>query len=307
MRYLLIILFLGSGALKAQQTEQLTQYMFNQFGLNPAFAGLKECFDIRVGYRMQWLGFDGAPRTGYINANGRILKRKSNFNEKHGVGAQVLSDATGPTSRTFFNLAYAYHMKVGRKFTLSSGISAGLLQYRFDKARVTVWDTDDPAIDGSISRFILPDINIGFLLYNEDFYAGLSLKQVWRNKLKNIFPDSRMTHHYYFNIGKRFVANDKLSYVPSVLLKFTRLSVPAIDINLMFDFENALAVGLSYRNTDAIAAMFKINFLKRFSLGYSFDLTTSRIRYGSSNTHEITLGVYSCPLDGSHNYECPVF
>ena len=83
--------------------------------------------------------------------------------------------------------------------------------------------------------------------------------------------------------------------------------MPSIDLNLMFDFENRAQLGLSYRNTDALAMMFKVNFLKHFTLGYSFDLTTSKMKLGSSNTHEILLGIYACNLRGGDNYSCPVF
>lgn len=307
MKGLLIICIMLTIPVFGQQTEQYTQYMFNQFGVNPAFAGIKECIDIRLGYRTQWVGFEGAPRTSLVNANGRILQRKTNYKYKHGVGVNALSDATGPTSRTFFNLAYAYHMPMNRKFNLSMGIAAGFLQYRFDESRITLVTQDDDAISGSRSKFLLPDINAGLLLYHESFYAGLTLKQVWRNKLKSVFPDSRLTHHYSLNIGKKFIGENDISYVPSIMIKFTRLSVPALDLNFMVDFKQNLAVGLSYRNTDAIAGLIKFNFLQRFSLGYSFDFTTSKIRLGSSNTHEIMLGIYSCPIKSTHNYECPVF
>lgn len=293
---------------EAQQTEQLTLYMFNQYGHNPAFAGMNSCFDIRLGYRMQWVGFDLAPRTGYANANMQIFKRRSRHNEKHGAGIKVMSDAAGPVSKTHFNLSYAYHFKLNRKLKMSAGLDAGFLQYKYDRSRVLIFDANDPAIDNGSSKLLLPDINAGLLLYNEKFFAGFVLKQVWRNDIKSIFPDSKLTHHYYINGGKEFSAkNGDLSIIPSVLLKFTRMSLPSLDFSLLFRFKDNLTAGLSYRNTDAVSALVKVNFLKQFSLGYAIDLVTSKVRYAGALGHEIVLGLRGCPISDRHNYECPVF
>jgi hypothetical protein len=53
-----------------------------------------------------------------------------------------------------------------------------------------------------------------------------------------------------------------------------------------------LWVGVSYRMQDAIAPMIGYRFLKDKSLkvGYSYDLTLSKIKGYSSGTHEVMLG-----------------
>jgi type IX secretion system PorP/SprF family membrane protein len=292
----------------AQQTEQLSMYMFNRFGHNPAFAGMNRCFDIRLGHRMQWFGFEHAPSTTFANFNMQILKNKSRHNEKHGVGLKILSDDAGLLGKMHVNLSYAYHFKLNRKLKMSAGVDAGFLQYKFNRSLVNAYHTDDPVLDHGRSKLLLPDINFGVLLYNERFFSGFVLKQVWRNKIKDVFPDSRLTHHIYVNAGKSFMlSNEKISVVPSVLMKFTRLSVPSLDFNLMFRFKDNLSAGLSYRNTDAVVAMFKVNFLKQFSLGYSIDIVTSKIRQYGSLGHEFVLGMRGCPISDRHNYECPIF
>jgi hypothetical protein len=66
---------------------------------------------------------------------------------------------------------------------------------------------------------------------------------------------------------------------------------------------------MSYRNQDAVAFMVKLPFLKYFTLGYSYDVTTSQLRVGGANTHEIILGIYPClPLDPDKAIvRCPIF
>jgi len=70
---ILIILFLFySFGVIAQQSVQYSQYTFNNFGYNPAFAGTTKCLDVRAGTRIQWLGFEGAPRTSFFSVHKRL-------------------------------------------------------------------------------------------------------------------------------------------------------------------------------------------------------------------------------------------
>lgn len=292
----------------AQQTPQFSHFVFNQFAHHPAVAGSKPCLDMRLGYRTQWVGFEGRPITMFANVHAPITnKKKKHLRTKHGIGGHVESDGTGPISKTKIYLAYSYHFPVGRKTNLAMGFYAGFQQFRFNAGKVTLNNFNDGAIPGSSVQFIWPDIAPGLWLYSNDFFSGLTLWQGLRNKIKNVGTDSRLTHHFIFTGGKRFKADNGISYIPSVAIKFAPMAIPALDLNVMMDYKNIFQAGISYRNTDAIVGLFKVNFLNYFSLGYAFDFTTSRIRYSSSNTHEIIIGISACPHKGRGVADCPVW
>lgn len=294
----------------AQQIPQYTQYMFNQFAINPALAGSKNCIDVRLGYRRQWVGMDGAPTTAWTTVHGVFKNKKKPYQKsKHGFGAMVEVDDTGPLGYTMFSVAYAYHMKLSEKFMASAGIFAGMQQQKLDAGEVTLTDFNDPAIGSGGSTFVAPEVWPGFLLYNDNTFFGLSIRQALGNTVDGIGVETRLTPHILLNGGHRFRTRSKVAVVPSVLMKFTGSSPFAIDLNLLMEYRRRFGIGVSYRNTDAIAAMFRVNFLKFFSLGYSYDITTSKLRVGSSNSHEIILGINACPPDDSRNkiVRCPVF
>ena len=299
---------LFSQHINAQQSPQFTQFVFSQFAHHPAVAGSKPCMDLRIGYRTQWVGFDGRPITTFANGHAQILSKKNrHLKSKHGIGGHVESDNTGPTSRTKLYLAYAYHMPVGRKTMLSFGLYGGIMQYRFNAAKVTLADPNDAAINSSSPTIIWPDISPGIWLYSEEFFGGLTLWHALKNKIDNMGTDSRLAHHYVLTGGKRFKGSDDISWIPSVALKYAAFSSPALDLNITMDYKNIFQAGLTYRNTDAVAGIFKLNFMKYFSLGYAFDFTTSRIRIASSNTHEIVLGISACPHKDRGINSCPVW
>ena len=61
----LLMAFLGTT--DAQQLPLRTNWQFNYFQENPAFAGFSDCLELKAGYRQQWAGFDGAPQTAFAN------------------------------------------------------------------------------------------------------------------------------------------------------------------------------------------------------------------------------------------------
>jgi type IX secretion system PorP/SprF family membrane protein len=311
MKKILIIFCLFPLTIFAQQIPQYSQFLFNHFGINPAVAGTNDCIDMRLGYRTQWVGFEGAPKTSFANLHARIPngKKGGSIYRFHAVGINVYSDGIGPVSKTHVSLAYALNFKVSKKNRMAFGFFAGFDQYRFNAGKVTLQDPNDNAITGSRAVFIVPDIAPGFLYYTENrsSYISFTMPQLLKNKVK-IFPDTKFVHHYVLMAGKKWISrNSDLALTPSVALKFAPWAPLAIDLNVLFDYTANVQFGASWRNTDAIALMAKVSFLKYFSFGYAFDFTTSKIRLASSNTHEIILGISACPKRNYDPGACPVF
>lgn len=286
-----------------QQVGQYTHFMFNYFHINPAVAGTTVCPDIRLGYRTQWVGFEGQPKTAYASIHGAIQGKNRITKSKHGIGGFVESDVTGPLGRTALYLAYAYHFQFNRKWMMSAGVFVGFQQYRFDVNEVVVNDFDDPALQNSTSSFLFPDITPGLYLYDKSWTFGLAVNQILGNPITDLgttsIPEvggmSRLRRHVTIMASKQFGKEDSFTYTPAFLLKFVGASTPAIDLNLLVEYKKIIGLGASYRNGDAIAAMLRLRFLKYFTLGYAFDFTTSKLKIASSNTHEITLGISVCP------------
>ena len=311
MKVILLIPFIMlASVIVAQQIPQYSQYMFNHFAINPALAGSKDCIDARLGYRKQWVGFDGAPTTAWVSIHGAFTNKSKPYQKsKHGFGAFLETDETGPLAFTMFNVAYSYHIKLNEKWMTSFGVFIGVQQHKLDAGQVTLTNFNDPAIDNGGSAFVVPEIWPGVLVYNDNTFYGFSIRQALGNSIGEIGLESKLSRHLLLNGGHRFRSRGKLAYIPSTLIKVTGGAPMAIDFNLMMEYEKVFAIGVSYRNVDAIVAMFRISFLKFFTLGYAYDMTTSKIKVGSSNTHEIILGINACPHDNSRNkiVRCPAF
>lgn len=293
---LISVLFLGAvvGA-SAQQNPQYTNFLFNSFAINPANAGLKRCLDARVGYRTQWVGFEDNPKTVFVNAHQRIDAISDERGVIHGVGINIEGDNTGYTGRTSFHAIYAIHVPLSRKTRVSFGVGLGLLQYRFDASGAFVRDPGDPILQESNNELVFPDIKAGVWLYGKDWFAGFSGGHLTDPVLDDIGFDVHLQPHFNLMAGKIFDGGERMSYIPAAQLKFTGNSTPSFDVNFWADYDNRVALGLGFRSEDAVAGMLKFNFLEYFTLTYAYDVTYSRMRLGSSNSHEIILGISACP------------
>src|ERR1043165_7108295 len=59
----------------AQQRPHYTQYILNNYILNPALSGIENYTDLKMSARHQWVGIDGLPETFYLTIHGPIGKK----------------------------------------------------------------------------------------------------------------------------------------------------------------------------------------------------------------------------------------
>ena len=101
---LFVSIFMGS-MLQAQQLPQLSQFMINDFAINPAIAGMDDYYQIKTSVRNQWVGIEDAPKTTLLSIYGKS-------SDHVGLGGSVFNDQVGPTSRAGASLTYAYHLNL---------------------------------------------------------------------------------------------------------------------------------------------------------------------------------------------------
>lgn len=289
-----------------QQLTQYSQWSQHQMTMNPAHAGIKNCLEVHSLYRLQWVGFDGAPRSGFLTLSAPIqTKRKQYLSARQGIGFRFETDKIGQFNTNRFNLAYSGHFNFSRDNRLSLGLYGGIIQMGFDPSTATTTNPD-PSITREAS-FIAPDASFGAWWNGENYYFGLMLQQLIPYKWDSPGKDSRFRFHPAFNMGYRLRVNEKVSILPAALVRIPPRGPLSVDLQAMVDFSNKVNAGLGFRNGDALIffAGFKLN--QRFSVNYSFDMTISDIRLGSSNSHELSITFNTCKAPSNSTYSCPLF
>jgi type IX secretion system PorP/SprF family membrane protein len=304
---LVAIAWIGYG----QQQGQYSQYMMNYFLINPGVAGAEDFIDIRAGYRMQWAGLQGAPRNYYLSGHMPLNKvhnkmsRGQYTNAHHTMGAIFSGQTLGLLTHNTAYLSYAYHLPLSKKAVLSMGAIAGMNQFSVDQNKANWGDNN---YDGSIAGMKKTnfDAGVGLWFYTKKVFIGLSSMQIAQNKVDfgtTVQGSGILNRHFYLTGGYKIKIDDYWTVIPSVLFKGSTAAYQ-VDINTKVRYRDLFWAGASYRRTDAIAFLTGVSIPlsnirpnqkhgnnSRLEIGYSYDLTTSKLNGFSYGTHEIMIGV----------------
>ncbi|MBC6112040.1 type IX secretion system membrane protein PorP/SprF [Pedobacter fastidiosus] len=304
----------------SQQKPQYTQYIFNQYLLNPALSGIENYLDFKAGYRKQWAGINDAPQTSFVSANwalgdnqlwsnaltsfpeqtGNPMDRNYTQNymsspSHHGMGVTAVLDKTGPLSRLDANVTYAYHLQLSNSFNLSVGVAAGISRIALDVNALSFENPIDPILSRALVTQLKPDVSIGLWLYGARMFAGLSTQQILPQKLSftgdESYNQGKEVPHIFATAGYKFFVDDEIAAIPSIMVKYVSPAPVSVDLNMKFAFKDKVWLGGSYRKDDSFSAMAGFNIGKMVNLTYSYDFTTSDLNQVSNGSHEIVLGL----------------
>lgn len=285
----------------AQQLAQLSQYMNNNFLLNPAVAGTYDYVDVKFSHRTQWVGLEGAPRTYYATMHSALTpprrrtlrQRRGKFN---GIGGLLYADVTGPTSRTGAYFSFAHNVALTRRLRLALGVAVGVQQFAIDGSQLRFHDAN-PGPAGSVAELV-PDATLGLWLYGPKFYTGVSVGQIVGAQLDASFRQqgaatetNALQPHYYFTGGVRVPITPNWTLTPSALVKVTSTAPPAVDLNARVQYRKILWGGASWRVGDAAVAMVGVNLSETTNLTYSYDMGISSLNAYHAGSHEVLLGL----------------
>ncbi len=227
--YLGIYFLLSTTVLFSQQRPHYTQYILNNYILNPALSGIENYTDIKLSARTQWAGLEGAPKTMYFSVQAPIGKSdyrtsatsfgvpggnprgKAYWDDytvsapHHGIGFFVVSDKTGNYNHLNAAVSYAYHIGLTPQISLAAGLSAGISQYSHNNAQsvFNYGDLFDNALgDAEISQKMRPDLGAGLWLYSSKYFIGFSAQNIVPDNVKFSQTEGiKLVPHFFATAG----------------------------------------------------------------------------------------------------------
>jgi type IX secretion system PorP/SprF family membrane protein len=307
-------------SVSAQQKPHYTQYILNQYIINPALTGIENYTDIKVSHRHQWAGINGAPVTTYLTAHTSLGKKDyrttaTSFEvpgenprgqrywedytaaePHHGIGLQIINDKTGPLGQFSAYATYAYHIGLSPRTSLAAGFGAGFSRVSLQTDKLQFAVPVDPAVysSGTINQF-KPDFTAGLYLYSADYFVGVSAQQIIPQKID--FVDNtvkekggRLVPHVFATTGYRFLLDEDFNVIPSVMVKYISPMPLQVDVNAKLQYRDFLWLGASYRVKYGFAGMVGMNISNTVQVGYSYDYSTTALNNYSHGTHEFLIG-----------------
>lgn len=291
------------------QDVPFSQFYANPLYLNPGFAGSAVAPRVSMSYRAQWPGLVSAYTT--VSAS-----YDQYFDDLHGgLGVILLTDRVGDhgaLSTSHLGLMYAFRFQLARDLFISAGLQASLVNnhLRWDEylrfpeqidRELGFSFTTMPAPPEKLSRWSL-DFNAGVLMSGSKWYAGLAASHLTQPNQAFYSEDRvpiKLTVHGggLINVAEESRRQSSLG-----------LGSPIINPNLIYQYQGGghtfnygvnldwqpFVVGVWFRhstvNVDAFIFMAGVQY-DFFKIGYSYDVTVSKIANSTAGTHEISLGL----------------
>jgi type IX secretion system PorP/SprF family membrane protein len=210
------------------------------------------------------------------------------------LGGYIYNDQIGPMVDQGALLTYAYRISLP-KGKLSFGLQGGVKYSNINWDMIKVEDPDF-TFQSDQKNKIIPDANLGIYYYTNNWFAGISSKQLLQNEYGLVTVDGKQTYskllrHFYGMAGVAVPVSDRVIFRPSVLFKYVKNAPWQMDLNASMLFNDLLCLGMTYRTNGDLVFLTEITFGGKYRLGYSYDVNVKdRIHY-NSGSHEIRLGI----------------
>ena len=300
------------------QDVQYSQFYSAPLYLNPAFTGSTKFTRVGANYRSQWPALEANFVTMSAYADHFIDDKNS------GVGFLIQTDKEGLAGLRSTNLSafYAYQLPITSEFTVRVGASAGYVIRDINFSNLTFGDQFDangfiagPTAEqfntGAQKNYF--DMSLGALLYSQNAWIGVSNGHTTRPNQSLIGEESRLPMKWSVHAGYKFflksgvidhgmyAEEQERSLTPTVQYKHQG-QFDQLDIGLYFTLE-PIVIGAWYRgfpfknvgefvNNEAI--VFLLGYSKRqkdniLNIGYSYDVTISKLGSSSGGAHEFSI------------------
>jgi type IX secretion system PorP/SprF family membrane protein len=318
MKKLIIIIVCAASMLDVKAQDPIfTQFYANPLYLNPALAGTHGCPRFAMNYRNQWPSLSG----NFVTYSASYDQYFKNING--GIGILATHDQQGQNTinHTTLSLIYSYHLKVNRKFSLLFAGQATWNQKFLDWNKLTFGDMIDPRRGFIYQTGDVPrggskgffDVSAGFVGFTKNFYFGFAAHHLNRPNESMIIGTSpmpmRFTGHAGAEIplGKQSKYNNQTTISPNVIYRYQQ-GFMELNLGLYLRY-GIFTTGAWFRNRDAFILAFGIN-TGSFKVGYSYDITVSRLTNQSGGSHEVSMGInLNCKqkLPTFKTISCPSF
>lgn len=282
---ILIFAFMFVGLLsQAQQDAQYTQYMYNTINVNPAYAGSRGVMSIFGLYRTQWVGLDGAPKTGAFSINSPIE------NSNLGVGLSFVNDKIGPTVENTISADLSYTIQTSESYKLSFGVKGTANLFNLDVTKLNPVNAGDPLLQ-NLSNNFSPNVGAGIYFHSDKSYLGLSVPNFFETKRydDNDIAVYKERMNLYFIGGYVFDLSPNLKFKPAFLTKVVEGAPLQLDLSGNFLINEKFVLGAAWRWSAAASLMAGFQVSDGMYIGYGYDLETTKLRNYNSGSHEIFL------------------
>lgn len=294
-----------------------SQFYANPLYLNPALAGTQTCPRLHLNYRNQWPALSG-----------NFVTTSASYDQyveavSGGLGFIVMNDNAGRGTLNSFSISaiYSYQLTLSDNWSMVAGFQGGYFQRSLDWNRLTFGDMIDPRRGFIFSTADTPrggtvdnvDFSAGAMIFGETFYGGVAVHHLFEPNESLIVAEAPLERKYTVHAGanipiKKDIRGETDASISPNILYQRHFDFEQINVGL-YAQKGPLILGAWYRWNDAAIILVGVD-TDRFKVGYSYDLTTSRLTTQTAGSHEISFALnFNCraPKKKFRAIKCPSF
>jgi type IX secretion system PorP/SprF family membrane protein len=286
----ILVFIVATTLLKAQQIPLSENYFMDRYSLSPSYAGNFNAGYIITGYRSDWTGIDGGPKTMRLTYNNLVP-----FMKNTGYGGKIIYDKAGIFSQLYISGSYSYNLKINKEHNILFGLSMGLY-----KNRVNLLDYyNDPnyTIDPSLinqdikSRMkFISDVSAVWtwqgieagLMFSNITFGNAHYKEV--NLKYNPLTNFQFHATYQYNVNKDWDIN------PLLIIRGGKYVKSQFELSTQVIYTKKFWGSIVFRDPQIWGFGAGAYLAKGLKLAYNFNLA-SNVSMGAFNNHEISIGV----------------
>ena len=280
---------------------------------NPAFSGVENFGDLKLSYRYQWAGFEGAPKFINLSYNSRLKQPLDmSYNSFRGSNTSTLSQQELPRMKGLifgfganifqykdrvlnsiggsFNFSVNYPLN--KTMRLAAGVSSLIENRKMNVREIAVRDPDpfyEHLLRSSTTQTDL-NVRVGALLYGDNFYFGVSYLPLVNLALQS--SDLAMEKAFYtasLQAGYAIPVNEEIMLKPSILALLQMDNGVDVSYSMKAFIQNKVFLGLTYRNTPGGVLLLGFNIDERFTASYSYEMSLGNFQKFNDGSHELVL------------------
>ena len=283
--YTIIICLLSGTWIYGQSGYQANQYMFNQQLINPAYSGKDYKVKGALLANQQMTGISSSPRLLALSFSSPIgLSRSS-------IGFNATHFSYGVQSNSECYAVYSYRIPF-KKWSLVYGLQAGIVNVATTNSKLKTGEAGD-------ERFMTNQSGMGYnfggglYLFNHNTFLSVSAPAWFQHRLT---PSGNLTVEYqesnmplFISAGKEVRISKNWWFDPYFLIRTYMNGRTMADLNLIFDYKNAVWVGPSYKTGSQIGLILGVRLNKHLKLNYSGAISQQARQGFMGSAHEVSL------------------
>jgi len=275
---------LFSGTASAQQEWSHTQYQFNLYDANSAYAGNHQTLSMAVRHRSQWIGLEGAPTTDHVSLHAPLAGNRL------GIGLRLVSDRLGARRQQVAKASIAYKLPL-LNGQLAFGITGGILRGSIERSELIAFDSNDAQLLQMGAARVTPVVGAAVLFTSKRMFFGLESGALNRTSisassgsLARLYRSFNAVAGYMLPIGE----SDLLEVSSQV--KWSEGMQWQAELNAQYLYRNKCWLGAGYRFESAwqMLAAWMVN--DHLRIGLSYDNSIGKLMNCNQSSAELFLG-----------------